>query len=524
MSKPRPRSWYAVSQPYTNHAPGQQAPLPPGAPDFPPVSAAPTSTASRAIPPQYQDGVHFSQQGHQHGYNFEHQNVPPVYASMPLATSQNGGPPARAAAMGSHWSPGHQTRHSQPVLPTQHQTPGSYPTLSSPQIDAPIRARSPKLGSQHVPNQSRQNSAGPLHDPSQIARIRSPQPRRNTVPSPILPEGDLPSSASVSAPQVPLLGGRRPLPAPPGRTNGQASLSSLDFSASSSPSVSPSVDLSRSPSAASSASVSSSGSTRRRPLPQPPSLSGALSKPSPTTNPPVSYAEAQAAVSRNTFPSHQYPGGTRGYQTPPQAEPLHVQDVRSRVEQMTIKAREAADRRSSPVTSASSERGPKAPAAVNVPAISVPSFSFDEPDQPSSSAVPAISIAVAPPSPSFKATTSEYFGTQLEDEHVPLPSSSVPMATSTRAHATACPKCERPVLYGRTVNAMGKRWHPDCFVCEQCETKLEHMEFFTKDGSPYCHVDYHEVSGFRLERTHSRLTYLIAFLDTMQSLQNTYSG
>lgn len=499
MSNSRPRSWYAVPQPYTNQSPGQQAPLPPGAPDFPPVSAAP-ATVTTPTQARYQSAGHAPHRSVQQQYDLQHQDGQSRYASLPLATSQNGGPPAHAAAMGYHWSPGHQSRHSQPVLPSQ--TDEAAVMLSSPYVEPPTRSKSPKLGSHHehhVPAQPRQNSAGPLHDPSEISRIRTPQPRRNTVPSPILPPTPVPIPTTNANVRAPTPSGRRPLPAPPQQPVPQLPSATFDFHRSASSSMSPSPDLSRSPSIASNASVSSSDSTRRRPLPRPPQNMSAEQpeKRTSSTNPPASYADAQAFVSRNTFPSHQYPGGPRSIYNPPQEEPAHVQNVRSRVEQMTIQARQAADARSSMpsgIPSISHSSSTSSP-SIHLPVASVPSFSFDEPDEPSSSAAPAISISVAPPSPSLKATSSEYFGVQLEDEHVPLPSSSVPMATSTKAHATACPKCERPVLYGRTVNAMGQRWHPDCFVCEQCDTKLEHMEFFTKDGRPYCHVDYHEVSA-----------------------------
>lgn len=499
MNTGRPRSWYAVPQPYTNQAPGQQAPLPPGAPDFPPVSAAPIITASSGRG-TYQSGEHDiqSSQSQRHQYDLQHPNGQARYASLPLATSQNGGPPAHAAHMAGQWSPGHYSRHSQPILPSQ--TEGTNSRLASPSVDVPVRAKSPKLGSHHVHERydPRQNptSTSSADDASGIVRIRSPQPRRNTIPAPILPSNTDQASIPAGFPTS-----RRPLPAPPGLGSAVAPNVVREITTEFSRSPSPSPDLTRPASVASNASAGSTGGTRRRPLPQPPSLSR---QPEPYdhytqrtcgSKPPASYAEAQASVSRNTFPSHQYPGGLRNHPNASQEEPAHVQDVRSRIEQMTVQAREAADKKAASENSASPQPGTPSIPAIQVPSISVPSFSFDEPDEPSSSTAPAISISMAPLSPSLKATSSNYFDSQLEDEHVPLPSSSVPMATSTKAHATACPRCQRPVLYGRTVNAMGKRWHPDCFVCEQCETKLEHMEFFTKDSKPYCHVDFHEVSS-----------------------------
>ncbi|KAF9902109.1 hypothetical protein EC991_005278 [Linnemannia zychae] len=54
-----------------------------------------------------------------------------------------------------------------------------------------------------------------------------------------------------------------------------------------------------------------------------------------------------------------------------------------------------------------------------------------------------------------------------------------------------CASCEEPIS-GTMITAMGKRWHSDHFVCTVCDLNLEHVQFFHKDGEPYCHFDYHE--------------------------------
>ncbi|KAG0338491.1 Transforming growth factor beta-1-induced transcript 1 protein [Podila humilis] len=53
-----------------------------------------------------------------------------------------------------------------------------------------------------------------------------------------------------------------------------------------------------------------------------------------------------------------------------------------------------------------------------------------------------------------------------------------------------CSSCNEPIS-GMMITAMGKRWHSDHFVCCICDTNLEHVQFFQKDGRPYCHLDYH---------------------------------
>ncbi|KAF9978983.1 hypothetical protein BGZ73_007870 [Actinomortierella ambigua] len=54
-----------------------------------------------------------------------------------------------------------------------------------------------------------------------------------------------------------------------------------------------------------------------------------------------------------------------------------------------------------------------------------------------------------------------------------------------------CAGCEEPIS-GMMVTAMGKRWHVDHFICVECGQNLEHVQFFQRDGHPYCHYDYHE--------------------------------
>ncbi|KAG0021133.1 hypothetical protein BGZ81_009063 [Podila clonocystis] len=54
-----------------------------------------------------------------------------------------------------------------------------------------------------------------------------------------------------------------------------------------------------------------------------------------------------------------------------------------------------------------------------------------------------------------------------------------------------CSSCDEPIS-GMMITAMGKRWHSDHFVCSVCDTNLEHVQFFQRDGLPYCHFDYHD--------------------------------
>ncbi|XP_064779680.1 transforming growth factor beta-1-induced transcript 1 protein-like isoform X4 [Oncorhynchus masou masou] len=53
----------------------------------------------------------------------------------------------------------------------------------------------------------------------------------------------------------------------------------------------------------------------------------------------------------------------------------------------------------------------------------------------------------------------------------------------------SCSACQKPVV-GQVVTALGRVWHPEHFVCSECETELGSRNFFEKDGQPYCESDY----------------------------------
>ncbi|XP_018582726.1 transforming growth factor beta-1-induced transcript 1 protein-like isoform X1 [Scleropages formosus] len=52
-----------------------------------------------------------------------------------------------------------------------------------------------------------------------------------------------------------------------------------------------------------------------------------------------------------------------------------------------------------------------------------------------------------------------------------------------------CSACQKPVV-GQVVTALGRVWHPEHFVCTECEVELGNRNFFEKDGRPYCEADY----------------------------------
>ncbi|VDL94175.1 unnamed protein product [Schistocephalus solidus] len=49
-----------------------------------------------------------------------------------------------------------------------------------------------------------------------------------------------------------------------------------------------------------------------------------------------------------------------------------------------------------------------------------------------------------------------------------------------------CAKCAKGFVSGSILNALDKRWHPECFLCAGCQNQLANQSFHCKDEVPYC--------------------------------------
>ncbi|KAF4519533.1 hypothetical protein B566_EDAN009436 [Ephemera danica] len=58
--------------------------------------------------------------------------------------------------------------------------------------------------------------------------------------------------------------------------------------------------------------------------------------------------------------------------------------------------------------------------------------------------------------------------------------------------APSCEKC-RNKIKGDCLNAIGKHFHPECFVCSYCGKLFGNNPFFLEDGLPYCENDWNEL-------------------------------
>ncbi|XP_073766130.1 paxillin isoform X15 [Danio rerio] len=60
--------------------------------------------------------------------------------------------------------------------------------------------------------------------------------------------------------------------------------------------------------------------------------------------------------------------------------------------------------------------------------------------------------------------------------------------------APKCGGCARAILENY-ISALSSLWHPECFVCRECFTPFVNGSFFEHDGQPYCEVHYHARRG-----------------------------
>ncbi|GLG97100.1 LIM domain-containing protein jub [Gryllus bimaculatus] len=58
--------------------------------------------------------------------------------------------------------------------------------------------------------------------------------------------------------------------------------------------------------------------------------------------------------------------------------------------------------------------------------------------------------------------------------------------------APPCDKCSKKIK-GDCVNAIGKHFHPECFLCAYCGKLFGNSPFFLEDGLPYCEADWNEL-------------------------------
>ncbi|WWD16796.1 hypothetical protein CI109_101228 [Kwoniella shandongensis] len=61
-----------------------------------------------------------------------------------------------------------------------------------------------------------------------------------------------------------------------------------------------------------------------------------------------------------------------------------------------------------------------------------------------------------------------------------------------RLHKPKCKGCHLPIP-DMAINAMGAKWHKECFVCVQCQNEFANNLFFPKDGKAFCTSCYEDL-------------------------------
>ncbi|XP_067949220.1 LIM and senescent cell antigen-like-containing domain protein 1 isoform X2 [Watersipora subatra] len=63
-----------------------------------------------------------------------------------------------------------------------------------------------------------------------------------------------------------------------------------------------------------------------------------------------------------------------------------------------------------------------------------------------------------------------------------------------KAGVPICGACRRPIE-GRVINALGKTWHPEHFVCAKCEKPFHGSRHYERRNLAYCQMHFHQLFG-----------------------------
>ncbi|XP_054855678.1 actin-binding LIM protein 2 [Eublepharis macularius] len=78
-----------------------------------------------------------------------------------------------------------------------------------------------------------------------------------------------------------------------------------------------------------------------------------------------------------------------------------------------------------------------------------------------------------------------------------LPAGNINRSFPVQAPQT-CGGCGSEIKNGQSLVALDKHWHLTCFKCKMCG-KVLNAEYISKDGVPYCEMDYHVKFGIRCD-------------------------
>ncbi|KAI9491735.1 hypothetical protein BDB00DRAFT_766656 [Zychaea mexicana] len=169
-------------------------------------------------------------------------------------------------------------------------------------------------------------------------------------------------------------------------------------------------------------------------------------------------------------------------------------------------------RQATPVTN---NPTPTTPVSPPPPPVATKPVDFaTKPVSPSATATPALNgrpaqqpppIPSKPPSSSSPSSRSHPPPIPVKKPSPPLPPPSLKADDNDRVSVAnplytgvRCAGCNKPIA-GRVIRVDQNQWHVDCFKCKHCKQDLEHIAFHSKDGQPYCALDYHELFSTRCD-------------------------
>ncbi|KAF3173364.1 hypothetical protein TWF225_009817 [Orbilia oligospora] len=211
--------------------------------------------------------------------------------------------------------------------------------------------------------------------------------------------------------------------------------------------------------------------------------------------------------------------------TQPQSKPLPTMTTRS------FEDRKQPETKAMPPVPVFSFSDDSTPSSKSIPSINIPDDNASKPSVPiinvsddddndkTSSSIPSFSFS-GPDEQTDRRPLPTAPTTQKQDSR-PLPSprkNSIAdrrAAFETHGHganhriplprsAASCTACGQHIS-ARAVSASGLRFHPECFRCSHCSTRLEHVAFYPEPLAPgagpdtqltgrfFCHLDFHEL-------------------------------
>eukprot|EP01113_Clastostelium_recurvatum_P030880 TRINITY_DN37_c0_g1_i1.p1 TRINITY_DN37_c0_g1~~TRINITY_DN37_c0_g1_i1.p1 ORF type:complete len:533 (-),score=158.98 TRINITY_DN37_c0_g1_i1:142-1740(-) len=125
------------------------------------------------------------------------------------------------------------------------------------------------------------------------------------------------------------------------------------------------------------------------------------------------------------------------------------------------------------------------------PVYTPPQPAYTPPQQTYSAPRPAAPpAAAAPRAGPPRASTLQ--GDDLDNLLTNLTSQMTDIDSSTPAARGVCQSCRKPIL-GEVIQALGKTFHPEHFVCGNCQNPLGTSNFYEQDGAPHCERCYQDL-------------------------------